>query len=164
MDQLDTKREQLDRALDAISLAATAPLLVEHVMTRRPTCIDLDVTAYELVRLFHAQRFRHPLVIDELGRLVGVISDRDVLRCFGTDGSPTREELEEVTARALMSTDVITIEPQALLADAVSAMLAHGINCLPVVDDGKVCGIVTSTDVYLVTERMLRRTAVVQLA
>ena len=43
------------------------------------------------------------------------------------------------------------------LAEAVGAMLAHGINCLPVVSGGKLCGIVTSTDIYLVLERLLQR-------
>jgi len=153
VDKLEAKRELLDRLLTA----AEGDLRIEQVMTKQPVCIDSAVTAYERVQTFHAKGFRHLLVTDTAGRMVGVISDRDVLRCFGLAGAPTRTELEKIKAADLMSTDVITVEPQLPLADAVSTLLIHGINCLPVVSDGKLCGIITSTDVYLIAERMLRR-------
>jgi len=157
MDHLDVKRAAFDRILEQATIEVSEPLTIAQVMTLRPICIDPQVSAYELVQLFHAKRFRHLLVADADGRLVGVISDRDVLRCFGPEGSPDRAKLESITAASLMSTDVITIEPTTLLADAVSAMLVHGINCLPVIAAGKLCGIVTSTDIYLVLERLLGR-------
>ncbi len=157
MDHLDIKRTVLDRLLEQTTIEIHPPLTIAQVMTRRPICIEPQVSAYELVQLFHAKRFRHLLVADAEGRLVGVISDRDVLRCFGPEGSPDRAKLEAITAATLMSADVITIEPITPLAEAVSAMLVHGINCLPVIDAGKLCGIVTSTDIYLVLERLLER-------
>jgi CBS domain-containing protein len=160
VDKLDAKRELLDRIL----AANQRDLRVEQVMTKQPVCIDSAVSAYDLVQTFHAKGFRHLLVTDAAGRMVGVISDRDVLRCFGIGGAPTRSELEQIKAADLMSTDVITVEPQLPLADAVSTLLIHGINCLPVVSDGKLCGIITSTDVYLIAERMLRQTAALQAA
>jgi CBS domain-containing protein len=153
MDKIDVKRLALDELLAG---ARDLGLRVEQVMTRQPICIDSAVSAYDLVQTFHARRFRHLLVVDGTGRMVGVISDRDVLRCFGLGTAPSRAELEGIQAAALMSTDVITVEPQLPLADAVSTLLVHGINCLPVVADGKLCGIITSTDIYLVLERMLR--------
>lgn len=160
MDPLDNKRLALNRILEQATIEINPPLTIAQVMTRRPICIEPHVSAYELVQLFHAKRFRHLLVADEEGRLVGVISDRDVLRCFGLEGSPDRAKLEAITAGSLMSTDVITIEPTTPLAEAVSAMLVHGINCLPVIEAGKLCGIVTSTDIYLVLERLLGRVSV----
>jgi acetoin utilization protein AcuB len=159
MDQIDAKRARLNEFLQQTA-DASEPLTVAHVMTRKPICVRPDVSAYDLVHLFHEKRFRHLLVTDDSSRLAGVISDRDVLRCFGPTGSPSRESLAAVTAATLMSTDVITIEPQTALADAVGTMLTHGINCLPVVSAGKLCGIVTSTDVYLVVECLLRRAPV----
>lgn len=160
MDHLDAKRLAFDNFLANTTIEVGEPLTIAQVMTRRPICIEPEVSVYELVQLFHAKRFRHLLVADRDGRLVGVISDRDVLRCFGPEGSPDRAKLESITAESLMSTDVITIEPTTLLADAVSAMLVHGINCLPVISAGKLCGIVTSTDIYLVLERLLGRVSV----
>jgi CBS domain-containing protein len=153
MDKIDAKRALLDQVL----AHAEGEVRVEQVMTRQPVCIDSAVSAYELVQTFHAKGFRHLLVVDRAGRMAGVISDRDVLRCFGIAGAPTRAELEQVPAASLMSTDVITVEPQLPLAEAVSTMLTHGVNCLPVVAHGKLCGIISSTDIYLVAERMLRQ-------
>ena len=90
MDHLDVKRAAFDRILEQTTIEVSEPLTIAQVMTRRPICIDPQVSAYELVQLFHAKRFRHLLVADADGRLVGVISDRDVLRCFGPEGSPDR--------------------------------------------------------------------------
>lgn len=157
MDPLEIKRVQLDRFLEGTAIEFAEPLTVGHVMTRQPVCVPTDVSAYDLVQLFHEKRFRHLLVVDGDGRLAGVISDRDVLRCFGPTGSPSRESLASITAATLMSVDVITIEPATSLAEAVSVMLTHGINCLPVVSGRKLSGIVTSTDIYLMLECLLRR-------
>lgn len=160
MDSTDFKRAVFDEVLASATVELAQPLTIAQVMTRRPICIEPSVTAYELVQLFHAKRFRHLLVADGDSKLVGVISDRDVLRCFGLDGAPGRERLEAITAADLMSTDVITIQPETTLAEAVNILLTHGINCLPVVSAGKLCGIVTSTDIYLVLERLLERAVV----
>ena len=156
MNFLAAKRAHLNLAFPTSGVAIDLPPLVtEDVMTRHPICVSTESNAYELVRTLHQQQFRHLLVVDGAGRLAGVISDRDVLRCFNPDGSPAREQLETILAEQLMSEDVITIEPTAPLSQAVGMMLAHGINCLPVVSEGKLCGILTSTDFYLVLERLL---------
>jgi CBS domain-containing protein len=161
MSYLTAKRAHLNLALPVGDVSVQIPpLLTEDVMTRHPICVSTQSSAYELVRTFHEQQFRHLLVVDGAGRLAGVISDRDVLRCFDPDGSPAREHLEEIRAEQLMSEDVITIEPNAPLSQAVGMMLTHGINCLPVVSEGKLCGILTSTDFYLVLERLLGAKAV----
>lgn len=155
MDRLDIKRHQIQASL-ASSRQMGEPLMVVDCMTANPSCIQQDATLLELVRLFHAKEFRHPLVTDDQGRLVGVISDRDVLRCFGPGEYPSEDVLRGVKAADIMSTDVVTIEPAAPLERAVELMFGYGISCLPVVAKERLVGILTSTDLYLVLESALQ--------
>src|SRR4051812_16454339 len=107
MHRLDVKRIQIIDAFEEASRAGhPGHLLVSHVMTPAPSCISPDTTVLDLVNLFHAREFRHPLVADENGRLVGVISDRDVLRCFGPDTHPKTEALAAIRAADIMSSEL----------------------------------------------------------
>lgn len=126
------------------------------VMTANPICISPDTTLLELVKLFHAKEFRHPLVTDANGQLVGVVSDRDVIRCFGPGRYPDQNVLEGVTAAEIMSRDLVTLAPDAPLEQAIELICGYGINCLPVVEGTKLVGILTSTDLYVVLETLLQ--------
>src|SRR5688572_403609 len=99
-------------------------------MTRNPHTVCISTTAAQLVQHFHERRFRHFLVVEQ-GRLVGVISDRDVIRLFGLDDFPERNALESLTAGELMSTDLVTVEAHTSLVHAVELIVENGISCLP---------------------------------
>jgi acetoin utilization protein AcuB len=164
MNRVDCKRELLQRVFrQAAGRDWAERVTVGSVMTSQPFCVTPHHTAAQLVDLFHANRFRHFLVADG-SRLVGVISDRDVIRLFGTTDSLEKEYLESVTASELMSTDLITIAPDAPLGYAATLMVEHGINCLPVVSDGQAIGILTSTDIFLSLEQVLKALADVRSA
>lgn len=93
MDRVEAKRMQVREALDNDNreeLREQGGFLVGQVMTSNPSCISPDTTALELIGLFHAKQFRHLLVVDEERRLIGIISDRDVLRCLGPAKRPDR--------------------------------------------------------------------------
>jgi CBS domain-containing protein len=156
MDRLDRKRQQLAALCNLSRQGTTGGLAVGDVMTADPSCVAADATLLELVRLFHAKEFRHPLVTDADGNLVGVVSDRDVIRCFGPGRYPDEEVLNGVTAAEIMSTDLVTIWPEAPLEQAIDLMSGYGINCLPVVADTKLVGILTTTDLYVVLEMLLK--------
>ncbi|HET6882998.1 MAG TPA: CBS domain-containing protein [Pirellulales bacterium] len=156
MDRLDRKRKQLASLCNCVARRSGAGVVVADVMTAKPACISPDATLLELVRLFHAKEFRHPLVTDADGNLVGVVSDRDVLRCFGPGRYPEADVLEGVTAADIMSGDVVTIAPEAPLEQAIELLCGYGINCLPVVSGGKLVGILTSTDLYVALETLLK--------
>jgi acetoin utilization protein AcuB len=138
----------------AADRVAHGPALLD-VMTPRPTCIAAESTILQLVRLVHAKKFRHLLVADEDGRLVGVVSDRDIVRCFGPGDFPEDAVLQQMTAANVMSTDVVTASPDESPAACIDKMLAHGINCLPVVVDGRPIGILTTADLLRLLRKML---------
>lgn len=157
MDRLDAKRFQiLDALRNPDQWDPSQGLVLRQVMTPAPFCIGLDVSALELVMLLNERGHRHLLVTDETNRLVGVISDRDVGGCFGPGKYPDKETLKRITVGELMSTNVVTIDPDAPLQSAVSLMVEHGISCLPVIVGGGVVGILTDTDLRLVLEILLQ--------
>jgi acetoin utilization protein AcuB len=151
---IDVKRVQI---LDALAGACGdwGAINVADAMTVAPDCVSAATTAFDLVRMFHAKNFRHLLVVDQAGCLQGVISDRDVLRCFGPDRRPSKKALAAICASQLMSTDVVTIGPHASLIEAVRLVLVHGIGCLPVMADDMLVGILTNTDLQIVLEVLL---------
>jgi acetoin utilization protein AcuB len=149
----DCLQATFEQAAEAQRLNA---LVVADVMTRNPHMVCISTTAAQLVQNFHERRFRHFLVAEQ-GKLVGVISDRDVIRLFGLDDFPERNALEALTAGELMSTDLVTVEANTSLVQAVSLIVENGINCLPVVENGRAIGILTTTDLYLTLEQLLRQ-------
>lgn len=86
------------------------------------------------------RRIRHLVVTDE-GRLVGVVSERDL---GGKDGEAVRKSK---TVQDLMSPKVVSASPQMTLRQAANLMRGRLIGCLPVLDEDRVVGIVTATDV-----------------
>lgn len=152
MDRLAAKRNQIRHALE--QLGDSEELLVSQVMTATPRCIPPETSALELVRLFHSNEFRHLLVKSTRGELLGVVSDRDVLRYLGPD-RPSKEILDSVPASKVMSSDVITVNPSMPLRQAVSIMITHGISSLPVLADGLLVGIITNTDLQVGLQLLL---------
>lgn len=97
-------------------------------------------------------RVRHMPVLDAAGRVVGIVSHRDLLenslsRLLAIEPAARRAHLGTVEVAEVMTRRVETIAPGATLARAAERMLHHRIGCLPVVrHDGVMIGILTETD------------------
>lgn len=117
---------------------------------------DIDLASM-LMRL---DRLHHLPVVDE-GRLVGLISDRDILRAerstmVGATKDEARRFNMKIRASEVMTDAVQTIAPDTSAVEAAQIMRERGFGCLPVVDDGEVVGIVTPRDYLgLVVELLL---------
>ncbi len=156
MDRLDAKRIQVLGALERLWQRTSGQrLTAEQVMTCDPICVKAETTLPELVEVFHDRRFRHLLVTDPQSKLVGVISDRDVLRMMGP-GTAYKEVLEGILAGEIMSTDLVTIGPATSVTESISSMIDHGISCLPVVGEGRLLGILTNTDLHVLLQMLLQ--------
>ncbi|HEY6118370.1 MAG TPA: CBS domain-containing protein [Pyrinomonadaceae bacterium] len=109
------------------------------LFTMRPD--DLIDLAASLMEWRH---IRHVPVESEDGELVGLISHRALLRLLirgerGAEGQP-------ITVRDFMRSDPITVTSTTATLEAIHIMRSNGIGCLPVVDEGRLVGIVTSYD------------------
>jgi CBS domain-containing protein len=112
----------------------------------------ITVHAHEPVSGAHAEMqvgvVRHLPVIDDRGRLVGVLSDRDVLRALGH--RPPRRVAD------VMTRGVVTVRPEAMAHEAASIMLEQKIGSVLVVDEeGTLVGMVTQTDYLDLARRSL---------
>lgn len=109
---------------------------------------DNVATAYELM-LDH--RFRHLVVVNEEGDLVGLLTHRDLLRhsLIERTGLPLSfqiDVLRQVRVEEVMTSEVETAEPGQWLAEAALTMFENKYGCLPVTEGSRVVGILTEAD------------------
>lgn len=130
----------------------TRTSVIGRIMTTRVVTIEMD-DSLEMVRdIFKKVRFHHLLVVDN-DRLVGIISDRDMLKAVspfvGTMSETTRDRATlNKRAHQIMSHHPVTVRSSCTLQEAAELMLARGVSCLPITTvGGEVLGIVTWKDV-----------------
>jgi len=90
------------------------------------------------------------LVVSENGSPVGIVTEVDLSRLLAEGGDP------DIAVADVMSTPLVTIEADATVEGAADRLREHGIKRLPVVDDGQVTGIVTSTDLTAFLPHLVR--------
>jgi acetoin utilization protein AcuB len=134
-------------------------MLVRDVMQAHPVSATLETRLPQLVRLLQRRGFRHVPVLDE-GKLVGIISDRDVKQSMTsaalmTAGAERDRLLDELTAGQIMTRRVVTIGPTAGVEEAARLMATRKISALPVTEEDRLLGIVTETDVLQLFVRAL---------
>jgi CBS domain-containing protein len=124
---------------------------VREVMKRKVVKISADDTLWIVKEIMDLASVRHIPVVDG-GALVGVVSQRDLLRAslsnvMGISAEEQKIFLEGVRISEVMSTPPRTIAPGEAIQAAARAMAEHKIGCLPVVDGREIVGILTETDV-----------------
>jgi len=101
-------------------------------------------------RLMAAGRIRHLPVVDGAERLVGLVTHRRLLETWVSHGRPGRERPGEVAAEVpvemLMEKNVLTVSPDTTAALAAALLESSKFGCLPVVEHGKLVGIITEAD------------------
>jgi acetoin utilization protein AcuB len=127
-------------------------MIVRKIMTIQPETVRPE-DSIESARLrMERGGFRSLPVVDDSGRLVGIITSRDVLRYA--------HALPSTKVDHAMTRDPITIAPDTSAEECATTLLAHKFGGLPVVEEGRVIGIVTSTDLlraFVRVERATRR-------
>jgi CBS domain-containing protein len=116
---------------------------IEDVMTRDVETVGRAATLREISRAMKLREIGDVIVVDERGKLFGIVTDRDVVvRGIAEGGNP-----DEVTASEVCSSEeVIQLSPDASIDDAIQLMAEHAIRRVPVVQDGKLVGIVSIGD------------------
>ena len=126
---------------------------VSELMSRGVSTIGVSDSAHTAVGRMLAKKIRHLPVVDARGALVGVVTDRDLRHylfspgVFKALGSVSADAvLKAATVNDVMSRPAISVGPDDDLETAVNIMLEHRIGSLPVVDQARVVGIITETD------------------
>jgi acetoin utilization protein AcuB len=120
---------------------------------RNPVTISPDASFFEARNLIHEKGVRHLPVVDKNGKLVGIVTDRDIREAAPSDATLLSvQELNyllgklKVSAFMTAKEKLITITPDTLIEEAVQLMHDHKIGCLPVMEGDKLYGIFTETD------------------
>jgi CBS domain-containing membrane protein len=133
-------------------------LKVRDVMTREVRTVLRNDQLGVADKLMKDERIRHLPVIDEDGDVCAVVSQRDLfrgalLRALGYGSRAEETVLRQVVVKEAMSAELFTTTPGTPVAEAARVMIERRVGCLPVLDAGKLVGIVTETDfVRLVAE------------
>ena len=118
-------------------------MLVKDVMRSPVTVIAPRTTLGEAYEIFRSRGFRHLPVVED-GRLVGILTDRD-LRFATSSLSPNPCDADDAVALAMVQS-VRTADPLDPVEDAARIMREHKIGCLPVMDGSDLVGILTGMD------------------
>lgn len=132
-------------------MSARAPHKVSEWMTRKIVAIHEDDTIAQLLDKMQELRIRHLPVVGEGDRLVGLVSQRDLLHAassFLSDREAARNELiGTVKVGTIMQRELVTAAPGDGLAEAGRIMLETKLGCMPVVEEGgKLVGVLTEAD------------------
>ena len=128
-------------------------MLVRERMSRNPYTISADAPMEEALKQMRANSFRHLPVVDKSGKLVGIVSETDLLYASPTSAASLsiyemQYLLSRLTVGQVMTKDVITVAEDTPVEDAASIMTDHKIGGLPVLRDGEIIGIITETDLF----------------
>ncbi|MGH7133258.1 MAG: CBS domain-containing protein [Phycisphaerales bacterium] len=124
---------------------------VEAIMTRDVVTVSMDDTVGTVREIFHTHEFHHLVVVED-GRVVGVVSDRDLLKNLSPFvGTKTERSQDawclEKRVHQIMRRQLVSVKPETQVKVAMALLMHHGVTCLPIVDDQQRChGIVTWHD------------------
>lgn len=126
-------------------------LLVRDWMTRDPLTCGADISVAAARARMERDDVNSLLVVDPEGRLLGVVTWTDVVAAWPSrfddlETAEVRELMARVGVEEIMSRDVVAVEPDATVAEAVNLMFERRIGLLPVVDGDRVVGILTNAD------------------
>lgn len=133
---------------------------IRDVMTKKPITIDPQAPLGTAAAVMREREIRHLPVVDADGRLVGMLSDTDLRSAvlapalveFLSPAAQRRlrgigETLDNLRVRDAMTWDVVSIPPDAPLAQAAALMFDRRLGSLAVLDKGQLVGIVTERDI-----------------
>ncbi len=147
-------------------------LTARDIMTKKIVSVTLETSLTDLAKIFVETRFSNLPVLDEDGHLVGIVSETDLIEQHKPLHIPTvmtlfdwvftlgsekhfQEEVDRVTAATvgeLYKKDPVTCSPETTVRELAGLMSQHQVHLLPVVDSGKMIGVVARLDLIRVME------------
>jgi acetoin utilization protein AcuB len=117
-------------------------MIVAQRMSSPAVTVRADTDFQSALALMQQRNLRRLPVVDGAGELTGMVAERDLLL------AAMRYLQSRVDVADIMQKDVVTVAPATPIQDAARLMLDHRIGGLPVVDGGKLVGVITETDIF----------------
>jgi len=138
--------------------------IVLDVMTKEVVSVSPTTVLLDAALLLRASALRHLPVVED-GRLVGILTERDVQRCAPSRLIPITEEsynavFADTNVGRVMTREPKTVSSQTPLLEAIRLMQQAKYGCLPVVDGGALVGILTRGDLIDALQRVLTEKAI----
>lgn len=129
-------------------------------MTTDPIAVSPGVSLAAARAMMQRDEVRRLLVIEPDGRLVGIVTWGDVNEVWPSRFGPlapfeVRALMENIVVAEIMVRDPVTIDPDATISEAANRMFEHRIGALPVVEEHRVIGILTDSDILQGLVRIL---------
>lgn len=135
---------------------------VAELMTSKVFTVEPHDLIDRVFFLIHYEKIRH-LPVVEKGKLVGIVSDRDLYKALGPksnsnaiESSKDNSQLHVVSQKVqhIMHRGVYTVTPETMASEAAAMMAEHRIGALPVVEKDKLVGILSATDILRVFAKL----------
>jgi len=120
-------------------------------MTYNPISVSPETTVVEIARLMSQYGIGSVLVVDNNGRLVGIITSRDIVNKVVAKALDPKN----VKAKDIMSSPVIFASPNTLVKDLAKLMSKHNIHHIPIVEGRRIVGIVAEHDILTYAPEMI---------
>lgn len=132
--------------------------IVREIMMGSPVTLRPDDTLDLASDVISLGRIRHIPVVEK-GQLVGIVSGRDLMgaatnHIFGLKQKSRSALLKSVLIKDIMKKHVVTMEPETPIKEAARVMADKKIGCVPVVSEGSLVGLVTTTDILRYVESL----------
>ena len=135
-------------------------MLIKERMSRHPITVTPDTSLFDALRIIRDEKIRRLPVLDSAGKLVGIISEKDLL--YASPSPATTLSIYEmnyliskIKIKELMTTRVITVEDDCPLEEAARIMVDNNISSLPVMSGGTLVGMVTESDLFKIFIELL---------
>lgn len=141
-------------------------LTVSEIMTREPYTLGADATLADARQIMAEHHIRHIPVLSGDGTLIGLVSQRDVLAA--EDSSVLNEQGAEgsrdqyVAVSSIMTNPVQTVEESASLRGTAMHLQKNKLGCLPVLNNGKLVGIITDSDFVAIAVNLMEQLEVTE--
>ncbi|TFE00896.1 acetoin utilization AcuB family protein [Jeotgalibacillus salarius] len=123
-------------------------MIIKDMMVRDVHTLSPDSTLAEALELMNIEKVRHLPVIDITGKVVGIISDRDLKEFSPSPFQPAEsKKLYDTKVLDIMTTPAITGHPLDFVEEVAVLFMEEKIGCLPIVSEDKLVGMITETDV-----------------
>ena len=123
----------------------------KDIMTSTVITADEDMLVTDVIKLLLRWHISGLPIVDSDGQLVGIITEHDVLN-FALSGHAADTKASEV-----MTMNVVTYSPDTLVVEVINFFAAHRVRRVPVVDSGKVVGVISRRDIVRYMDQMYGR-------
>lgn len=128
-------------------------MLVKERMSKPVITVKPDLPIMEALNLMKTEQIRRTPVVDKKGRLVGIVSDKDLLNASPSDATSLsvweiNYLLSQITVKEIMTKDVLTVKEDTPIEIAARIMADNKVGGIPIMRGEQVVGLITETDLF----------------